>query len=190
MRLLQHCYSWGYSIYTIAIICIWSKVRRVGLDDHWTDDVLTARSSPQPLPGEAGRRVLSHQPWWWWQDVLKCTQLALITHLQCLCLSKVWMLCVDDNCRYDGGTALDLCRSTFTSYWVIGGDCVEKRWWWWMWCWRWGGWGGWMDKRLMMASAGQVRTQPTFERATLPGVCVCAKLSICHQPPSFAAPYQ
>ena len=31
-----------------------------------------------------------------------------------------------------------------------------------------------MDKRLMMASAGQVRTQPTFERATLPGMCVCA----------------
>ena len=30
-----------------------------------------------------------------------------------------------------------------------------------------------MDKRLMMASAGQVRTQPTFERATLPGVYVC-----------------
>ena len=30
-----------------------------------------------------------------------------------------------------------------------------------------------MDKRLMMASAGQVRTQPTFERAILPGVCVC-----------------
>ena len=80
MRLRLHCYSWGHPIYTIVVICIGSKAHRVGLDDHWTDDVLTARSSPQPLPGEAGRRVLSHQPWWWWQDVLKCTQLALITH--------------------------------------------------------------------------------------------------------------
>ena len=33
---------------------------------------------------------------------------------------------VDDNYRYDVGTAFDLCRSTFTSYWVIGGDCVRK----------------------------------------------------------------
>ena len=36
------------------------------------------------------------------------------------------MLSVDDNYRYDVGTAFDLCRSTFTSYWVIGGDCVRK----------------------------------------------------------------
>ena len=33
---------------------------------------------------------------------------------------------VDDNYRYDVGTAFDLCRSTFTSYCVIGGDCVRK----------------------------------------------------------------
>ena len=36
------------------------------------------------------------------------------------------MLSVDDNYRYDVGTAFDLCRSTLTSYCVIGGDCVRK----------------------------------------------------------------
>ena len=38
------------------------------------------------------------------------------------------MLSVDDNYRYDVGTAFDLCRSTFTSYWVllVVNDCVRK----------------------------------------------------------------
>ena len=38
------------------------------------------------------------------------------------------MLSVDDNYRYDVGTTFDLCRSTFTSYWVllVVNDCVRK----------------------------------------------------------------